>query len=230
MHHGKKWACHMIAHTAPTSVHHHGNPQEPFNQHGAPETRHKTKTVPKTTNVRKHHLDEAVNANRKAEEAEELDEEQIPTPKERRQATERSITEGAMDDDKDNHSRHDDKRKDQRKIPQRKITQEMILHSKTTPASSTPQNPYDRPAMIPTPMQPPSRYATQQHGWGRPPANTYGDYRHPEAASYPLQLQLQQQMYASQQPYEYQEQYDLADHEMENLAERRPAADARHDH
>jgi hypothetical protein len=147
--------------------------------------------------------------------------------------SDQSTDEGTMEDDDDTNSRHDDKRKDHRTTPQRRITQEMIIRSKLPPASLKQHDPYDRPAMIPTPMQAPARvYATPPQGWGQSPADVdvYGAYHHPEATLYPPHLQQSRQMYASQQPYEYEECFDLADHELESVAERRPAADAWHDH
>jgi hypothetical protein len=139
--------------------------------------------------------------------------------------------EGSDDDEEDNHSRHSDKKKDQRVTPQRRITQEMILRASTPPAASMQHNPYDRPAMVPTPMQPPARrYAPPPTGWQRQPDDAYGAYRQSEDIAYPPHHQQSRHLYEPQQTYGYQECFDLADHEMESAEESRPAEDARHDH
>jgi hypothetical protein len=85
--------------------------------------------------------------------------------------------------------------------------------------------------MVPTPMQPPARvYATPPLGWGRPPRDAYGGYHYPVVTPYPSHLHHPQQIFASQQSYEYQEQFDLDDHEMENVVKSRPTEGARQDH
>jgi hypothetical protein len=116
------------------------------------------------------------------------------------------------------------------------MTQEMIIPSRTPTETNMTFNPYQQPAMIPTPMQQPVRvFEPLPFGanWGRPSAEVYGAYAQSEVPIYQPHLHQQQQMYEPQIPFEYSDGYDysqlLADHKMEIAAASCPAKDARQD-
>jgi hypothetical protein len=138
---------------------------------------------------------------------------------------------------KDDDSKHDDKRKDQRDTPQRNMSQQLTIRAQTPPKQPKIRNPYQRPAMVPTPMQQPVRiYEPLPIGdnWGRPSAEVYGAYARSEIPIYQPHLHQPRQMYEPQIPFDYNEGYNysqsLADHEMEMAATSRPAEDAMQDH